>query len=104
MAIYAVLLAISMVDAAWTQVDMPGYEDPELRSVMSWVRQRSFDRIPAIDQPRFVAADEVFFLNPGDGVIGVSEAGLAKAYPVRFLDGREIVNDSLGTAPITVTW
>jgi hypothetical protein len=72
-------------------------EDQELRSVISWVRSRAYDSIAAIDQPQFVSGDRaVAFLRPGDEIIGVSSREGAKAYPVQFLNGREVVNDSLG--------
>ena len=62
-------------------------------------------RIPAIDDPKFVTAEEGdVYLRPGDYVIGVKVGGEARAYPVEFLNGREVVNDSLGGGPITVTW
>ena len=30
--------------------------------------------------------------------------GIAKAYPIQLLNGRELVNDTLGDMPITVAW
>lgn len=72
---------------------------------MTQIRLRSHDRIPAIDEPEFVSAEEGDrYLAPGDYVIGVKVGGEARAYPVGFLNGREVVNDSLGAGPITVTW
>lgn len=37
-------------------------------------------------------------------VIGVEIDGAAKAYPIEFLNRREIVNDELAGVPILVTW
>jgi hypothetical protein len=72
---------------------------------MTEIRLRSHDRIPAIDEPEFVSAEEGDgYLAPGDQVIGVNVGGEARAYPVEFLNGREVVNDSLGGGPIAVTW
>ena len=80
-------------------------QDMELTRVISWIRTRPYDSIPAIDHPQFVVAEEAkVFLRPGDSVIGITRRGHAKAYPVEFLNGREVVNDSLGSGPITVTW
>ena len=39
-----------------------------------------------------------------DLVIGVSIAGDSRAYPIRVLRFREMVNDELGGVPILVTW
>lgn len=44
------------------------------------------------------------FLLGGDRVIGVERAGQAVAYPLAILDWHEVVNDSLGGAPLLVTW
>ncbi|MDE2155069.1 MAG: DUF3179 domain-containing protein [Xanthomonadaceae bacterium] len=62
------------------------------------------DGIPAIDQPRFVTADNAHFLHADDRVLGVERNGIAKAYPVRILNWHEIVNDTFGTEPIVVTF
>lgn len=37
-------------------------------------------------------------------VIGVEFNGEAKAYPVTFLNRREMVNDWIGGSPVLVTW
>jgi hypothetical protein len=43
-------------------------------------------------------------LDPDELVIGVSIGGESRAYPIRPLRFREIVNDELGGVPILVTW
>ncbi len=43
-------------------------------------------------------------LEDDDLVMGVSLGGEARAYPIRVLRSREMVNDELGGAPILVTW
>jgi len=73
--------------------------DANLQALMTHIRTRSYDRIPAIDDPEFVTAEKAdVYLRHGDSVIGVELAGEARAYPVEFLNGREVVNDSLGGA------
>jgi hypothetical protein len=62
------------------------------------------DGIPAIMAPRLVAASAATFLRGGDAVIGVTEAGVAKAYPVRILNWHEVVNDQIAGVPIVVTY
>ena len=61
------------------------------------------DAIPPIYDPNFVAADE----SPWDGdvdVIGVAQDGEAKAYPVSWLNRREMVIDFIADEPILVSW
>jgi hypothetical protein len=62
------------------------------------------DGIPAIDRPVFVPADEATFMSDEEYVIGVFDGTTAKAYSTWHLNGHEIVNDTLGSASIAVTW
>jgi hypothetical protein len=58
------------------------------------------DAIPSVDDPEFV--DE--HPSPADEVVCVELGGEARAYPVRYLNYHEIVNDTVGGVPIAATW
>ena len=61
------------------------------------------DAIAPVYDPEFVAGSGIGW--PGDTlVIGVAADTEAKAYPVSFLNGREMVVDSIAGIPILVTW
>jgi hypothetical protein len=63
------------------------------------------DGIPAIDAPKFVTvaeADE--WLRPQEPVVLVQVDGDARAYPLQILTWHEIVNDTVGGLPLTVTF
>ena len=63
------------------------------------------DAIPAIDNPRFITAEEADQqLSLRDIVIGVSIGGEHRAYGAAFLSAHEIVNDTLAGRAIAVTW
>ncbi|MDF1583797.1 MAG: DUF3179 domain-containing protein [Methyloprofundus sp.] len=62
------------------------------------------DGIPAIDKPRFIAADKVSFLGDDAGVIGIHYKGISKAYPINVLNWHEIVNDQFNDEPIVITF
>lgn len=64
------------------------------------------DEIRAIDEPRFVTADEAeAFMDLDETVLGVVGAdGTAKCYSTLQLDAHEIVNDVLDGRPIAATW
>ena len=63
------------------------------------------DAIPAIFDPEFVSAEDADrFLRDTDQVMGVVINGDARAYGTAFLSSREVVNDTVGGRPITVTW
>lgn len=61
------------------------------------------DGIPPIYDPTFVQSFESPWA-AGTEVIGVTINGESKAYPVSFLNGRELVVDELGGEPILVSW
>lgn len=62
------------------------------------------DGIPPIDDPRFRSIADVDYLGEDEAVIVVEVNGEAKAYPVQILIWHEIVNDSFGDLPVTVTY
>lgn len=62
------------------------------------------DGIPSIDDPKFVALSDVKNMAGSEPVIGFSHNGDARAYPLRVLIWHEIVNDTVGGLPITVTY
>ena len=63
------------------------------------------DAIPAIRAPEFVdATGAEAWMNADEPIIGVELDGDARAYPVAMLSRHEIVNDTVGGAPIAVTW
>jgi hypothetical protein len=63
------------------------------------------DAIPSVDLPRF---GDSYDGDADDPVIAVTDADPPRAYPVRYLQFHEIVNDALegasGDDPIAVTW
>jgi len=92
-------LALALLPAAqrpWAEV-MVIDGDPVMRGLPK-------DGIPAIDNPVFVPIGEATFMDDNELVIGVSDGTTAKAYSTWLLNGHEIVNDTLGSASIAVTW
>lgn len=55
--------------------------------------------------PEIVAASEAP-LEDGDLVLGIARGGMARAYPVNYMNGptNEVVNDRLAGAAIAATW
>lgn len=63
------------------------------------------DGIPAIDAPRFESiADARTWTDGLSPVIALEVDGEAKAYPMGILTWHEIVNDTIGTTPVVVTF
>jgi hypothetical protein len=61
------------------------------------------DDIRPVYEPTFISA-EAADLDESGYVMGVVLNGDARAYPVGTLNGREMVNDTVGGVPILVTW
>lgn len=62
------------------------------------------DGIPSIDKPIFKPISEITNIAGNEPVIGLQINGDARAYPLRILMWHEIVNDTVGGKPITVTF
>ncbi|TEU00250.1 MAG: DUF3179 domain-containing protein, partial [Dehalococcoidia bacterium] len=63
------------------------------------------DGIPSIDEPQAVSIEEAdAWLKPQEPVILVQIGDEARAYPIQILMWHEIVNDTMGGVPVTVTF
>ena len=62
------------------------------------------DGIPSIDSPRFVPVAEYSGAGDTEPVISFAHGGDARAYPLRVLIWHEIVNDTVGGLPVSVTY
>lgn len=63
------------------------------------------DGIPSIDTPSFIRVEQADqWLRPEEPVLAVVAEGTPKAYPIQILVWHEIVNDVIGTQPVTVTF
>jgi len=61
------------------------------------------DGIPSIDEPKFVPQRDAK-LSPTEPVVGLTVNGESRAYPLQVLTWHEIVNDTIGGVPVTVTY
>lgn len=63
------------------------------------------DGIPPIDRPRFETIEEAgSVMNDLEPVVTFKINGEAKAYPLSILTWHEVVNDTVGGVPVTVTF
>jgi len=88
----------------WPRTDFSRATVPldEIRSVIAK------DGIPAIDDPKFAPMARALELGLGETEpvisISISIDGDARAYPLRVLTWQEIVNDTVGGIPVSVTY
>ena len=105
-AFICLLLAASAVSAQssadWPLTDFET-RSIELNEVMSGGPPR--DGIPPIDAPKFIGFDEAdTWLHEDEPVVSFELKGDARAYPIQILMFHEIVNDSVGGQPVSVTF
>lgn len=62
------------------------------------------DGIPPIDNPRFEPASAVDWLDDVEPVLLVQVGDEARAYPLQVMTWHEIVNDTFGDVPVTVSY
>jgi hypothetical protein len=97
-------VAESGIDA-WRNQSIPaGFPEPliELDEIRSGGPPP--DGIPPVDEPRFLNTADVDFLADNEPVLALEIDGDARAYPVQILTWHEIVNDTVGGVPVSVTY
>ncbi|MBI2018586.1 DUF3179 domain-containing protein [Candidatus Daviesbacteria bacterium] len=62
------------------------------------------DCIPSIDNPRFESMNDATWLRDEDIVFAIDYKGVQRAYPQRILNWHEIVNDTIASDPVAVTF
>jgi hypothetical protein len=107
-----VLVTVPQIESSGA-VDVPsGLRSPEDPShpepLVDSARVRSGgpppDGIPPIDDPRFEPADTVGWLEDREPVLVIDVDGEARAYPIQIMTWHELVNDTFGDRPVTVSY
>ena len=83
---------------AYSQADL----DVEMKTIFQGCGIR--DCIRSVDEPAFNHADEANYLAGDDLVLSLEYRGHQRAYPIRFLDRHEIVNDEFDGVPVAITY
>jgi hypothetical protein len=95
--------ADSDVNVPVPRIEIPKPVNPLSEGEYRWSQLLARDSIFPIYNPEFAPADEAPY-DDEELVIGVALNGEAKAYAIGPLNGREMVNDTVGGVPILVTW
>lgn len=69
-----------------------------------WGGVAAADGIPALTNPKLIAARDARYLIAGEPVFGVAINGDARAYPLRILDWHEMLNDVVGGVPVALAY
>ena len=86
-----------------SSLKLPKPENQLAEQEYTWRQLLRRDSIEPIYEPTFLPAGKAPY-DDQELVIGIEINGEAKAYAIGPLNGREMVNDTLGGIPILVTW
>lgn len=84
-----------------------GYGDESKHAVeLSEIHQgcRARDCIPSIDAPQYGSVADNTLLEDDDVIMLVKYNGVRKAYPLKIMQGHEVVNDHFNEKPLAVTY
>ena len=62
------------------------------------------DGIPALTYPTMIGANEAAYIGNDELVFGISINGDARAYPYRFMDWHEMLNDRIGGVSVSLAY
>lgn len=62
------------------------------------------DGIPALTNPDLIEAKQADYIRDNELVFGVSINGDTRAYPYRFMDWHEMLNDTIGGVPVSLAY
>ena len=94
---------VSSLQPPLAQLEIPVPENELVEGDYSWSQLLARDAIFPVYEPEFAPGDTAPY-DDDELVIGVEINGEAKAYAIGPLNGREMVNDTIGGVPILVTW
>ena len=60
--------------------------------------------IPALTNPDLIAANQADYITKNELVFGISINGDNRAYPYRFMDWHEMLNDTIGDVPVSLAY
>ena len=71
---------------------------------IAWGGVPARDGIPPLDHPKMLLADEAPYMRDTERVFGIEINGDARAYPHRFMDWHEMLNDTIGGQPVSLAY
>jgi Protein of unknown function (DUF3179) len=94
---------MAVIDPDFRLFLKPGVEHEIRLEEVVWGGVRK-DGIPALTNPKHVAAAVATYLEDEELVFGVEIGGDARAWPLRILDWHEMLNDVVGGVPVTLAY
>ncbi len=95
---------VEEVDSALRNINNVNFPDPLISPEEVRSGGPPPDGIPPIDEPKFQTADSVDWLSNVEPVLSVEVNGEVRAYPIQVMTWHEIVNDTIGGVPVTISY
>jgi len=92
------------VPSALDRIDNPALPDPLVDPERIVSGGPPPDGIPPIDEPTFEATGDVDWLADDEPVLALDVGTDSRAYPIQVMIWHEIVNDTVGGRPVSVTY
>ncbi|MEM7000704.1 MAG: DUF3179 domain-containing protein [Pseudomonadota bacterium] len=95
---------LSSLDRRFQKFIYPGVSSRIRLEEVVWGGVLAFDGIPPLDQPQMIPASAATYLSDAESVFGIVINGDARAYPYRFMDWHEMLNDMIGGQPVSLAY
>ncbi|MGH0028436.1 MAG: DUF3179 domain-containing (seleno)protein [Myxococcota bacterium] len=100
------LLALLLPGAAAAEETLGGFPIDDLRvdRALLVAGGPGKDGIKSVDAPEFSHIGQATWVARDTEVLGVEVGDKARAYPIRFLEYHQVVNDEIGSVPVVATY
>ena len=104
--LHLISISLALVAAACAEDIINGFKLADLRIEREAIKSGGppRDGIPSIDKPKYIAPAKADFMKDDDIVLSYTHDGTTRAYPLRILVWHEIVNETINSKPILVTY
>ena len=92
------------LDARFNTFIYPGVAHNVPLHEVVWGGVAAVDGIPPLDHPEMILAQEADYLGANELVFGVALNGDVRAYPYRFMDWHEMLNDTVGGRGVSLAY
>lgn len=95
---------LSGLDEDFKKFIYPGVATRIRLEEVVWGGVQAYDGIPPLDHPNMILAQNAGYLRDKELVFGIAINGDVRAYPDRFMDWHEMLNDTVGGHPVSLAY
>lgn len=95
---------LRLIDPEFRRFIYPGVSHTVPLQEVLWGGAAAVDGIPPLEHPPMVAAAQADYLSAKEQVFGIKVGNDVRAYPYRFMDWHEMLNDTIGGKPVSLAY